>query len=122
MFLFFNPYYGNKYEFRGYALRLMVYVSLLNFSYVLDGVPRMRERPIGDLVVGLKQLGANVDCFLGTDCPPVRINGIGGLPGGKVSFMNFHVIRFCTNISLVWRKNKITESSMVQCDHTINLK
>lgn len=55
-------------------------------SYVLDGVPRMRERPIGDLVVGLKQLGADVDCFLGTECPPVRVKGIGGLPGGKVSY------------------------------------
>nr|ABG88197.1 EPSP synthase [Phaseolus vulgaris] len=55
-----------------------------NAWYVLDGVPRMRERPIGDLVVGLKQLGADVDCFLGTNCPPVRVNAGGGLPGGKV--------------------------------------
>lgn len=55
-----------------------------NASYILDGVPRMRERPIGDLVVGLKQLGADVDCTLGTDCPPVRVNANGGLPGGKV--------------------------------------
>ncbi|KAI5647377.1 hypothetical protein M9H77_33382 [Catharanthus roseus] len=55
-----------------------------NASYVLDGVPRMRERPIGDLVSGLKQLGAEVDCFLGTNCPPVRVVGKGGLPGGKV--------------------------------------
>ncbi|CAA3002631.1 3-phosphoshikimate 1-carboxyvinyltransferase 2 [Olea europaea subsp. europaea] len=55
-----------------------------NTSYVLDGVPRMRERPIGDLVTGLKQLGAEVDCFLGTNCPPVRVVGKGGLPGGKV--------------------------------------
>ncbi|KAL0464646.1 UNVERIFIED_CONTAM: 3-phosphoshikimate 1-carboxyvinyltransferase, chloroplastic [Sesamum latifolium] len=55
-----------------------------NASYVLDGVPRMRERPIGDLVSGLKQLGADVDCFLGTNCPPVRVVGKGGLPGGKV--------------------------------------
>ncbi|RAL46221.1 hypothetical protein DM860_016654 [Cuscuta australis] len=55
-----------------------------NARYVLDGVPRMRERPIGDLVLGLKQLGADVDCFLGTNCPPVRVNGKGGLPGGKV--------------------------------------
>ncbi|KAH7519592.1 hypothetical protein FEM48_Zijuj08G0053300 [Ziziphus jujuba var. spinosa] len=55
-----------------------------NSSFVLDGVPRMRERPIGDLVVGLKQLGADVDCFLGTNCPPVRVIGKGGLPGGKV--------------------------------------
>lgn len=56
------------------------------FSYVLDGVPRMRERPIGDLVDGLKQLGADADCFLGTNCPPVRVNAKGGLPGGKVCF------------------------------------
>ncbi|URD87712.1 3-phosphoshikimate 1-carboxyvinyltransferase [Musa troglodytarum] len=55
-----------------------------NASYVLDGVPRMRERPIGDLVAGLKQLGADVDCFMGTNCPPVRVNAMGGLPGGKV--------------------------------------
>ncbi|OVA19518.1 Enolpyruvate transferase domain [Macleaya cordata] len=55
-----------------------------NASYVLDGVPRMRERPIMDLVVGLKQLGADADCFMGTNCPPVRINANGGLPGGKV--------------------------------------
>jgi len=55
-----------------------------NSSYILDGVPRMRERPIGDLVTGLKQLGADVDCFLGTNCPPVRVGGQGGLPGGKV--------------------------------------
>ncbi|MED6183147.1 hypothetical protein PIB30_035358 [Stylosanthes scabra] len=55
-----------------------------NASYVLDGVPRMRERPIGDLVTGLKQLGADVDCSLGTNCPPVRVVGKGGLPGGKV--------------------------------------
>ncbi|XP_010544647.1 PREDICTED: 3-phosphoshikimate 1-carboxyvinyltransferase, chloroplastic [Tarenaya hassleriana] len=55
-----------------------------NASYVLDGVPRMRERPIGDLVVGLKQLGADVECTLGTNCPPVRVNASGGLPGGKV--------------------------------------
>lgn len=45
----------------------------------------MRERPIGDLVTGLKQLGADVDCFLGTNCPPVRVNAMGGLPGGRVS-------------------------------------
>lgn len=46
----------------------------------------MRERPIGDLVDGLKQLGADADCILGTNCPPVVINANGGLPGGKVSF------------------------------------
>eukprot|EP00246_Nothoceros_aenigmaticus_P017576 TRINITY_DN870_c0_g1_i1.p1 TRINITY_DN870_c0_g1~~TRINITY_DN870_c0_g1_i1.p1 ORF type:complete len:430 (-),score=84.75 TRINITY_DN870_c0_g1_i1:328-1437(-) len=55
-----------------------------NGRYILDGVPRMRERPIGDLVAGLKQLGANVQCTLGTNCPPVLVNAKGGLPGGTV--------------------------------------
>ncbi|KAH9327946.1 hypothetical protein KI387_000054 [Taxus chinensis] len=52
--------------------------------YILDGIPRMRERPIGDLVLGLKQLGADVGCVLNTNCPPVYINAKGGLPGGTV--------------------------------------
>lgn len=51
----------------------------------------MRERPIGDLVDALKQLGADADCIHGTNCPPVRISGKGGLPGGKVRFtLPFH--------------------------------
>ncbi|CAI7789986.1 unnamed protein product [Closterium sp. NIES-53] len=55
-----------------------------NKSYVLDGVPRMRERPIGDLVAGLQQLGCACECSLGTNCPPVRVAAKGGLPGGTV--------------------------------------
>ena len=31
-------------------------------SFVLDGTPRMRERPIIDLVDGLQQLGVNIKC------------------------------------------------------------
>ncbi|CAN1792595.1 3-phosphoshikimate 1-carboxyvinyltransferase, chloroplastic [Linum perenne] len=58
-------------------------VTAAGGNYVLDGVPRMRERPIGDLVVGLKQLGADVTCS-STSCPPVHVNANGGLPGGKV--------------------------------------
>lgn len=61
-------------------------------SYVLDGVPRMRERPIIDLVAGLQQLGADVKCTEEyPNCPPVIINdkssgskSKGGLPGGTV--------------------------------------
>jgi 3-phosphoshikimate 1-carboxyvinyltransferase len=51
-------------------------------TYVLDGVPRMRERPILDLIDGLKQLGANVECSA-TGCPPVTIRNTNmGLAGG----------------------------------------
>ncbi len=49
--------------------------------FVLDGVQRMRKRPIIDLVNGLKQLGAEVNCINGTDSPPVEVIA-NGLPGG----------------------------------------
>lgn len=52
-------------------------------KFVLDGVPRMRERPIADLIDGLKQLGADVSCVEETGCPPVTINA-NGLKGGEV--------------------------------------
>jgi hypothetical protein len=71
------------------------------FRYILDGVPRMRERPIGDLVSGLKQLGADVDCFLGTNCPPVRIVGKGGLPGGKVRLPLVFILCRVDNLSVL---------------------
>lgn len=52
-------------------------------KFVLDGVPRMRERPIADLIDGLQQLGADVSCVEETGCPPVTIHAK-GLKGGKV--------------------------------------
>ncbi len=38
--------------------------------YRLDGAPRMRARPIGDLLHALRQLGATVDSETHNDCPP----------------------------------------------------
>jgi len=49
-----------------------------NANFVLDGVPRMRERPIADLVDGLQQLGASVECVKETGCPPVTITPSAG--------------------------------------------
>ena len=48
---------------------------------ILDGVARMRERPIRDLVGALLTLGVEAECLNGGGCPPVRVRG-GGLPGG----------------------------------------
>jgi len=53
-------------------------------KFVLDGVPRMRERPIADLIDGLQQLGADVTCVKETGCPPVTINAK-CLQGGEAS-------------------------------------
>jgi len=52
---------------------LTAMVSLGSGRYRLDGIPRMRERPIGDLLVALKQVGIDAICDAGNDCPPVTI-------------------------------------------------
>ena len=48
----------------------------------LDGVARMRERPIRDLVGALLTLGVEAECLNGHGCPPVRVRG-GGMTGGR---------------------------------------
>jgi 3-phosphoshikimate 1-carboxyvinyltransferase len=52
-------------------------VSLGEGSYRLDGVPRMRERPIEDLLEALRQLGVSARSEAGNGCPPVRIESTG---------------------------------------------
>uniref|UniRef100_A0A6V1NGJ7 3-phosphoshikimate 1-carboxyvinyltransferase n=1 Tax=Heterosigma akashiwo TaxID=2829 RepID=A0A6V1NGJ7_HETAK len=58
-------------------------------DFVLDGVPRMRERPIKDLSDGLLQLGVDISVS-DTGCPPVNIKARGVRGGttrvsGKIS-------------------------------------
>ena len=50
-------------------------------TYRLDGTPRMRQRPVADLLAALNGLGADARSDLGTGCPPVTINA-DGLDGG----------------------------------------
>ena len=58
----------------GTAMRpLTAALSLLSGHFEMRGVPRMHERPIGDLVDALRQLGCQID-YLGNDgYPPLRI-------------------------------------------------
>eukprot|EP00814_Leptocylindrus_danicus_P003679 CAMPEP_0116014968 /NCGR_PEP_ID=MMETSP0321-20121206/6567_1 /TAXON_ID=163516 /ORGANISM="Leptocylindrus danicus var. danicus, Strain B650" /LENGTH=485 /DNA_ID=CAMNT_0003484669 /DNA_START=85 /DNA_END=1542 /DNA_ORIENTATION=+ len=76
-----NLFLGNA----GTAMRpLAAALCMGKGKFVLDGVPRMRERPIADLIDGLKQLGADVECVKETGCPPVTTNA-DGLGGGEAS-------------------------------------
>lgn len=66
----------------GTTVRFLTAMAALGSGQIrLDGTPRMRERPIGDLLDALRQLGAKVECELGTDCPPVVVHGR-GMAGG----------------------------------------
>lgn len=53
----------------------------------LDGVPRMRQRPIGDLVRALRQLGASVRFeSADSECPPLTVDCRSGrLTGGRAT-------------------------------------
>ncbi|MBI1374229.1 MAG: 3-phosphoshikimate 1-carboxyvinyltransferase [Phycisphaera sp.] len=52
--------------------------------YTLDGIARMRERPIGQLVAPLRELGADITYLDKDGYLPLRINA-GGLTGGAVA-------------------------------------
>ena len=63
---------------RPLAAALAVLAALQGGRFELSGVPRMHERPIGDLVDALRQLGCSVD-HLGQDgYPPLRLSGQAG--------------------------------------------
>ncbi|KQU88310.1 cytidylate kinase [Variovorax sp. Root318D1] len=61
----------------GTAMRpLTAALSLLGGEFELSGVPRMHERPIGDLVDALTQLGCQIDYLGNPGYPPLRIRPV----------------------------------------------
>ncbi len=65
---------------------LTAVLALGQGEYLLDGVPRMRQRPIQPLLDALCQLGVDARSVLGNGCPPVRVRA-SGLAGGKVRLL-----------------------------------
>ena len=63
---------------------LTAVVALGNGTFRLDGTPRMRHRPIGDLLAALGQLGVDARSETGSGCPPVIVCAR-GLPGGRAT-------------------------------------
>ena len=64
---------------------LTALVSLGRGEYVLDGVARMRQRPIGELVRVMKNLGVRSEYVIAEGYPPVRVVAH-GLPGGLMAY------------------------------------
>lgn len=58
----------------GTAIRpLTAALAVSDGSYHLHGIPRMHERPIGDLVEALKGIGANIEYLQNPGYPPLQI-------------------------------------------------
>jgi 3-phosphoshikimate 1-carboxyvinyltransferase len=70
----------------GTAFRpLTAALALSGGEYRLSGVPRMHERPIGDLVDALRELGADIECLDNEGFPPLQIHPATLTGAGRVS-------------------------------------
>jgi len=91
---------------------LTAFLTLGNGNYILDGDPRMRERPIGDLVAALGQLGAKITPIRPAEgtvstvgssrsiCPPIDIQA-SGLPGGRTEIAGNISSQFLSGLLMV---------------------
>jgi 3-phosphoshikimate 1-carboxyvinyltransferase len=69
----------------GTSVRFLTAVLTLGHgNFRIDGVLRMRQRPIQPLITALNDLGSSVRSEEDTGCPPVLVTA-DGLPGGTVS-------------------------------------
>jgi len=86
---------------------LTAMLTLGQGEYVLDGDARMRERPIGDLLMAIIQLGARVGSINHSTtpsphppCPPVRVIA-SGLPGGRATVAGDVSSQFLSGLLMV---------------------
>jgi 3-phosphoshikimate 1-carboxyvinyltransferase len=79
---------------------LTALVCLGHGRYRLDGVARMRERPIQDLLDALGQLGVRAYSESGNGCPPVIVEAQ-GLDGGHVRIKGDVSSQFLSALLLV---------------------
>ncbi|MBB1380609.1 3-phosphoshikimate 1-carboxyvinyltransferase [Shewanella sp. SR41-2] len=85
----------------GTAMRpLCAALTLGQGEFTLTGEPRMEERPIGDLVDALRQLGADVTYLKNDGFPPLTINAT-GLNGGDVEIAGDLSSQFLTALLMV---------------------
>jgi 3-phosphoshikimate 1-carboxyvinyltransferase len=68
-------------------------------DYLLDGNPRMRQRPAEDLLLALNQLGSNARSLNSNGCPPIEIKS-SGCPGGSVSVRGDKSSQFLSGLLL----------------------
>ena len=83
----------------GTAFRpLTAALALAGGDYVLKGVARMHERPIGDLVDGLRQLGADITYLCNAGFPPLQLKAATIQSGGVVKVRGDVSSQFLTGL------------------------
>jgi 3-phosphoshikimate 1-carboxyvinyltransferase len=93
---------------------LTAMLTLGHGQFRLDGVERMRQRPIGDLMIALNNLGANISGSFNAAqdrqwtvssgrqeiCPPVKV-AASGLPGGATAIRGNVSSQFLSGLLMV---------------------
>jgi 3-phosphoshikimate 1-carboxyvinyltransferase len=79
---------------------LTAFVSLGHGVYRLDGVSRMRERPMGDLLSALRQLGVEAASEADDGFPPITVRS-NGLRGGRVQMSGDVSSQFLSGLLMV---------------------
>jgi 3-phosphoshikimate 1-carboxyvinyltransferase len=84
----------------GTTIRFLSAVCALGHGvYRLDGTPRMRKRPIGDLVEALRELDVEAVAESAGGCPPVAIRSH-GLAGGAARVRGDTSSQFASGLAL----------------------
>lgn len=84
-------------------------VNLSNKPMVITGSKRITERPIKEVVEGLRQLGCKID-YLGKEgFPPIKVHG-GGIVGGEAQIRGGECSQYFSSIviSSPYAENKVT--------------
>lgn len=79
---------------------LTALVALGCGTYTVDGVDRMRQRPIAPLIEALKDLGVSATSEAGNGCPPVTVTS-SGLAGGNVAMAGDSSSQYFTALLMV---------------------
>ena len=85
----------------GTAMRpLTAVLALCGGEYKVSGVPRMHERPVGDLVDALRQLGARIDYLGNAGFPPLQIHPAALTGNSEISIRGNVSSQFLTGLLL----------------------
>ncbi len=82
----------------GVGMNFLSSVSCLSQNpVILTGAKRITERPIGQVVDGLRQLGCSIEYLSEEGFPPIRIAG-GGIGGGQVNMQGSKTSQYFSSI------------------------
>jgi 3-phosphoshikimate 1-carboxyvinyltransferase len=85
----------------GTSMRFLTALAALRKgTTLLDGNERMRKRPVGELLRGLRELGVRAYSQKGNDCPPVVVESE-GLKGGTARIKGEESSQFLSGLLMV---------------------